>query len=120
MKKKVIISIVAIIALIGILGVVLVACNADSYSKKLKKAGYEVASIKADDIKEYGFDPGDIKWVVKGVKGIDSVTVVKFKKQSQAKDAEKEMKDVPFQVLTIERSGAVLIYGTEDGVKAAK
>ena len=34
MNKKVI-SIVAIIALVAILGVCLVACNADSYAKKL-------------------------------------------------------------------------------------
>ena len=35
MNKKVI-SIVAIIALVAILGVCLVACNADSYAKKLE------------------------------------------------------------------------------------
>ena len=48
MNKKVI-SIVAIIALVAILGVCLVACNADSYAKKLEKEGYMVQKFTGED-----------------------------------------------------------------------
>ena len=40
MNKKVM-AIVAVIALVAILGICLVACNAESYEKKLEKAGID-------------------------------------------------------------------------------
>lgn len=46
MNKKVM-SIIAVIALVAILGVCLVACNAESISNKLEKAGYACEKYEA-------------------------------------------------------------------------
>ena len=53
MSKKVM-AVVAVVALVAILGICLVACNAESYEKKLEKAGYTVTSMSADEAKEEG------------------------------------------------------------------
>ena len=56
MNKKVI-SIIAIIALVAILGVCLVACNAETYAKRLEKAGYKVEIVDlSDEDKEEGVE----------------------------------------------------------------
>ena len=57
MNKKVI-SIVAIIALVAILGVCLVACNADSYAKKLEGKGYTVAKMTDEEAEEFVQETG--------------------------------------------------------------
>ncbi len=123
--NKKVMAIVAIIALVAILGVCLVACNADSYTKKLDKKGYTVSSYKADKEEE-----AKIEWGVTGVKSpTDTVTVIKYKSTDDAKAAESDLK------ATIEASGAlgslagleqvyrtgkIVIFGSEAGVKAAK
>ena len=53
MSKKVM-AVVAVVALVAILGICLVACNAESYEKKLEKAGYTVTSMSAEEAKEEG------------------------------------------------------------------
>lgn len=118
MSKK-IITIVAIIALVAILAVCLVACNAQSYTKKLEKKGYTVTSFEADESAEY-----DAEWGVVGIKkgdGIlsvpDTVTVIKFKKTQDAKDYEAYSKELG---LSVYRTGKIVIAGSEAGVKAAK
>ena len=45
MNKKRIVAIVAIIALIAVMAVVFAACNAETYQKRLEKAGYEVETL---------------------------------------------------------------------------
>lgn len=115
MKKR-IVAIVAIIALIAILGVVLCACNASSYEKKLKKAGYTVEVVEDED------KDADIVWMVEafkmdGLKPIN-VTVVKFAKTDDAKDAAEDAKSMG---MSVKRSGKIVIEATsEQGLKDAK
>lgn len=119
MNKKVI-SIVAIIALVAILGVCLVACNADSYVKKLEKAGYMVQKFDGEDAKEEMGADG-IKWMVMGVKldfmSPDSVFVVAF---DNADDAKAFADTLNGEGEYVEHSGKIVIFGTEQGVKDAK
>lgn len=122
MNKKVI-SIIAIVAIIAILGVVLVACNADSYQKKLEKAGYEVIVLEGDEAKEEAESEGDIEWVVTASKGLtEYVTIVKFANTDDAKEAEENaITGSAFGVTVVcERSGKIVFYGTEEAVKDAK
>ncbi|MEG2274656.1 MAG: hypothetical protein RSC44_04915, partial [Clostridia bacterium] len=67
MNKKKIISIIAIIALVAVLGICLVACNADSYGKKLEKAGYTVTK-SIDEIDDYDKEDGEVVWGVSAAK----------------------------------------------------
>lgn len=118
MNKKVI-ALIAVIAIVAILGVCLVACNAKSYQSKLEKKGYKV-TVETD----YN-DDSVYEWTVYGVKAEISlssasaayVTIAKFKKLDDAKDAEKDAKD---NGLTVKRSGKIVIAGSEQGVKDAK
>lgn len=122
MNKKVI-SIVAIIALVAILGVCLVACNADSYAKKLEKAGYIVQKFTGEEAESEAEVEG-IKWAVMGMKleGLSSkvVSVIGF---DNADDA-KAYADATADVLGEDRvhvSGKVVIVGSSaDAVKDAK
>lgn len=116
MSKKVM-AVVAVVALVAILGICLVACNAESYEKKLEKAGYTVTSMSADEAKEEGAE-----WGVAGFKGTDMVTVMKFAKTDDAKEFEKNAPTFGMGglKLVVERVGSVVFYGTEAGVKAAK
>ena len=122
MNKKVI-SIVAIIALVAILGVCLVACNADSYAKKLEKAGYIVQKFTGEEAESEAEVEG-IKWAVMGMKleGLSSkvVSVIGF---DNADDA-KAYADATADVLGEDRvhvSGKVVIVGsTAEAVKDAK
>ena len=116
MNKKVM-AIVAVIALVAILGICLVACNAESYEKKLEKAGYTVKSMTADEAKEDGAE-----WGVSGVKGTDMVSVIKFANTDDAKEFEKNVPTVSFggDKVVVERQGKIVFYGTEQGVKDAK
>lgn len=118
MNKKVM-SIIAVIALVAILGVCLVACNAESISKKLEKAGYACTSYEA------GKDDGaSIEWkVVAKKKGLnaDGVTVTKFSNSEDAKKYESNVAvgSVAGVKMVVKRVGNVCYYGTEQGVKDA-
>ena len=116
MNKKVM-AIVAVIALVAILGICLVACNAESYEKKLEKAGYTVTSMTADEAKEDGAE-----WGVSGVKGTDMVSVIKFANTDDAKEFEKNVPTVSFGgvKVVVERQGKIVFYCTEQGFKDAK
>lgn len=122
MNKKVL-AIISIIALVAILGVCLVACNADSYEKRLDKAGYNPVVLQGDDAKEEVKTDAAIEWVVSGAKSAkDYVMVIKFKNTDDAKDFEKNAvtgSAIGF-TLVCERSGKIVLYGSESGVKAAK
>lgn len=114
MNKKKIITIAAIIALIAVMAVVFAACNADTYQKRLEKAGYEVEVMEFADS-----DSVDIEWGLSAwnPKTDDRVIVVKYKSISKAKDAEANAKKWDD---CVERSSAVLFVGTEQGVADAK
>jgi hypothetical protein len=121
MNKKVI-SIVAIVCLVAILGICLVACNADSYVKKLEKAGYMVTKLDGEDAKEEMGAEG-IKWMVMGIKmdfmSPDSVIVICFDKADDAK-AFAEAMEGEDETEHVEVSGKIVFIGTEQGVKDAK
>ncbi|MBR7162688.1 MAG: hypothetical protein IKD35_01810 [Clostridia bacterium] len=120
MNKKVI-SIIAIIALVAVLGVCLIACNADTYAKRLEKAGYKVEVVDlSDEDKEEG-----VIWAVSAAKtnsitDVQIVAVTKYASADEAKKAEEDAKANNILNVTIERQGAILIIGTEQGVKDAK
>ncbi len=114
MKKKVLV-IVAVIALVAILGICLVACNAESYTKKLKDEGYEAGAVELNDGQS-----DTIEWIVSGtrVKTLDSVTITKFKNTDDAKDAEAAGNKLGEG--RCYRTGKIVIVGTVQGVKDAK
>ena len=122
MNKKVI-SIVAIIALVAILGVCLVACNADSYAKKLEKAGYMVEKYTGEDAAEEAEAEG-VKWAVVGMKldGLSSkvVSVIGFDNADDAKAYAETATDLVGEDC-VHVSGKVVIVGSSaDAVKDAK
>lgn len=115
MSKKVM-AVVAVVALVAILGICLVACNAESYEKKLEKKDYYVTSYTADK------DDASIEWgVVAKAKGLnlDHVTVIKYTNTDDAKDAEEASIKLYGEKGTY-RIGKIVISGTEQGVKDAK
>lgn len=125
MSKR-IISIVAIVALVAILGVCLIACNEETYAKRLEKAGYTVHVMTDKDIAELTdgevFDI-DIKWGVAGTKGTDYVVVICFadKEQAEAFATIYNMASGVFGGVKVETKGKILIAGTsEEAVKDAK
>lgn len=125
MNKKVM-AIVAVIALVAILGICLVACNAESVSKKLEKKDYTVAALS-----EKSTGLGQVVYnIVKGVEGFeqgviaansdgDSVAVVWFDSTDAAKSFETN-KLITTVVEKVSRVGKVVYVGTEQGVKDAK
>ena len=122
MNKKVI-SIVALIALVAILGVCLVACNADSYAKKLEKAGYMVDKYTGADAEAEAEAEG-VKWVVMGAKvdGINArmVSVLGFDNADDAKAYAEATADLVGED-RVHVSGKVVVVGSSaDAVKDAK
>jgi len=126
--KKNIVAIVAIIALVAVLGVVLCACNADSYQKKLEKAGYTVEVMSEEDAEEAFGEDSEVEWAVYAIKAgdggliskvvdADAGYVIKFADKADAEDAEKDAEDAGF---TVYRSGKIVIAGSEGFVKDAK
>ncbi len=123
MNKKVM-AIVAVIALVAILGICLVACNAQSVSKKLKGKDYSVAAL-SDKSSGVG---STVYGVVKGIegfkeglvaaKGTDSVVVVWFDNTDSAKKLENSKVITTF-AKKVSRVGKVVYIGTEQGVKDA-
>lgn len=123
MNKKVI-SIVAIIALVAILGVCLVACNADSYAKKLEKAGYTVGKMTDEETaafaEKYNLDT-EIVWAVGGTKGKDNVTILAFADKDDAESIANNLNKVVGIIgMKAEAKGKIVFVGTEQGVKDAK
>ena len=122
MNKKVI-SIVAIIALVAILGVCLVACNADSYAKKLEKAGYMVQKFTGDDAEAESEAEG-VKWAVMGVKldGLSSrvVSVLGFDNADDAKAYAEATADALGEERVYVSGKVVIVGSTADAVKDAK
>lgn len=132
MSKK-IMAIVAVIALVAILGVCLVACNANSYQKKLEKAGYEVKSYDADSdyvkainkgMAEDDDYSGEVKWVVVATKvdlslskGLDAghVSIYKFAKIADAKQFVKDM-GAEEDSENVVRKGNIVFVGTKAAV----
>ena len=124
MNKK-IISIVAIVALVTVLGVCFVACGASSYESRLEKAGYTVQTMTDEEIAEMTEGSGldlDIKWGVGGTKGADYVAVICFadKEQAEAFATITNMASGIFGGMKAETKGAILFWGTEQGIKDAK
>lgn len=124
MNKKVM-ALVAVIALVAILGVCLVACNAESVSKKLEGKDYSVAALSE---KSTGVG-ATVYGVVKGIegfkeglvaaKGTDFVVVVWFNDTDSAQKLENS-KVVTAFAKKVSRVGKVVYLGTEQGVKDAK
>lgn len=128
MNKKVM-AIVAVIALVAILGICLVACNAESVSKKLEKKEYTVIALSENttDVtgkfvynllaSEDGFKEGLI-----ASKGSEGVIVIWFNTTDAAKDFESDAKTsfAGMKIEKVSRVGKVVYAGTEQGVKDAK
>ena len=123
MNKKVI-SIVAIIALVAILGVCLVACNADSYAKKLEGKGYTVETMSGEELDAYTEELGvdfDIKWGVGGQKGTDMVAIYAFENADDAESFGALLNlGASYLGYEAEVKGKLVYFGTEQGVKDAK
>lgn len=132
MNKKVM-AIVAVIALVAILGICLVACNAESYQKKLEKEGYKVETFDADSdyvktlnngMAENEDYSGEIKWVVKAAKANISLSsgldagVVSITKFSKIADAKQYVKDLGAEEddANIVRKGNIVFVGDKASV----
>ena len=122
MNKKVI-SIVAIIALVAIIGVCLVACNADSYAKKLQKAGYVVDKYTGEDAEAESEAEG-VKWAVVGMKldGLSSrvVSVLGFDNADDAKAYAEATADLVGEERVYVSGKVVIVGSTAEAVKDAK
>ena len=123
MNKKVI-SIVAIIALVAILGVCLVACNADSYAKKLEGKGYTVTKMTDEETAAFAEETGldvEIVWGVAGTKGTDIVSILAFADKEDAESFANILNmAAAFTGMKAEAKGKILFVGTEQGIKDAK
>ena len=123
MNKKVI-SIVAIIALVAILGVCLVACNADSYAKKLQGKGYAVEKMTDEETASFAEETGldvEIVWGVVGTNGTDMVTILAFADKDDAESFANILNMASaFTGMKAEAKGKILFVGTEQGIKDAK
>ena len=124
MNKKVM-ALVAVIALVAILGICLVACNAESVSKKLEQKDYTVSALSE---KSTGIGKS-VYNIVKGVEGFEqgvaaansngeSVVVVWFDNTDAAKSFESSKLITTF-AKKVSRVGKVVYVGTEQGVKDA-
>ena len=124
MSKR-IISIVAIVALVAVLGVCLVACgkDAESFTKKLEKAGYTVEQAGDEDLamlQSFGID-FKIEWVIEAKKGTDEVTVMCFAEKDMAKAFETMLNMTAGTTgIKAEVDGKILYAGTAQGIKDAK
>lgn len=117
MNKKVL-AIISIIALVAILGICFVACNADSYAKRLDKAGYHVETLQGEDAQKKADTDAAIEWLVVAAKGTDSVMIIKFTNKDDAVDFDENIFTIGN--MTCERSGKIVFWGTEKAVKDAK
>lgn len=124
--KKRIMVIVAMIALVALLGVCLVACNKDSYEKKLDKKGYTVVSVSTEQLEQYaGEEVQGVEWAIGGVKGdvtsedFEMVIIIKYESKKDAEKFENEVKaeGAEDEGFVFKRNGKIVIFGTEQGVK---
>lgn len=127
--KKRIIVIVAMIALVALLGVCLVACNKDSFEKRLDKKGYTVVSMSMEQLEQYaGEEVQGVEWAIGGVKGdvmsgdFDMVIVIKCESAKDAEKLENEVKaeGAEDEGFVFKRNGKLVIFGTDQGVKDAQ
>lgn len=97
---------------------VLASCGISSYENRLEKAGYEVTTYEKEYIEKQNDERDDRKikagLIAGNSKDGEYVEVIKFASAKQAKAYIDE-----FDLDDAERKGAVVIYGTEAGVKAA-
>lgn len=115
--KKNIGKILAVILVVALLATVLCACNAESYTKKLEKKGYTVSSAETDK------EDASIVWAVTAVKSAtETVSIYKFKTTDDAKNFESKAPTGKVGGFTrvVKRSGKIVYYGSEQGVKDAK
>ena len=125
MNKKTIIAIVAVIALVAILGTVLVACNKDDYTKRLKNKDYEVASLSDLSEEAFGVQSTKVEWSLEAAKDNEYVVVTKYRNTDDAKkayeDAKKKIEDAgdKGKDYAVRRHGKVVVFGTKQGVKDA-
>lgn len=124
MKKT--LSIVAIVALVAICCVALVACfpsNPTDAKANLEKNGYVAAEDKLTAVALSLVGIKGIDSIITGTNGDDYCTLVYFEDANKAKDAyakiEEYVKDKDGKAV-IKKSGKVIYYGTDAGVKAAK
>ena len=126
MKK--IVGIVSILILVVILSCCFVACNdAETYQKRLEKAGYEVEIANRDDIEEIlqGM-PIDVslEWVIEANNGDDNVSIMCFADKEQAEAFNTILRMMSGVLIEegyyIELEGSILLVGTEQGIKDAK
>ena len=124
MSKRVI-SIVAIVALVAVLGVCLVACgkDAESFTKKLEKAGYTVEPTGGEELamlQSFGID-FKIEWVIVAKKGTEEVTVTCFSEKDMAKAFETLLNMAAGTTgMKAKADGKILYTGTAQGIKDAK
>jgi len=125
MKKS--LKIIAVVSVIAICCLVLAACMPSSPEKakeNLEKNGYTAVNdtrIIPAALKLLGVD--GIDSVVTGTNGEDGVTLIYFtgnKEADAAYDKVKEYAEKNSKDPVIQKSGKVIYYGTENGVKAVK
>ena len=112
-----IIKLTSLLLLVVVCVGVLASCGVSSYANKLEKAGYTVSEYEKEYIDNQNKERTDrqIKAAfIASEKGGESVAVIKL---GSAKEAKAYMEE--FDLDNAERKGAVVIYGTEAGVKAA-
>ena len=131
--NKKLVAIVAVIALATILAVCLVACNnQDTFEKRMKDKGYIVVSMTSEQIESsLGEDVGEVEWAIVATKIGDAtlgegdyVSIVKFKKESDAKDCVSDtlaqLEEIGADGFTAERDGKIVFVGTTSAVNDAK
>lgn len=112
-------AIVATIALVAILGVCLVACNADDYTNRFESYGYTVKPYVEEGMESIA------NWGLYAYKQLSDnpadrihVTVVKYKKRSDAKKAESNVQLLG--VDSVGRKGKIVFWGSEEAVEDVK
>lgn len=128
MKKA--LSIIAVLALVAVLGVALVACvpsDPDKAEANLEEAGYVVVRVDADTpLAGAALKQIDAVTSITATDGDEGVTITYFESADAAKayyeDAKAEwdeMDDEDKEGMKMGKSGKVVYFGTEAGVKAA-
>ena len=127
MKKA--LSIIAVLALVAVLGVALVACvpsDPDKAEANLEEAGYVVVRADSDDlIAGAVLKQIDAVTSITATDGDEGVTILYFEDTDAAKAYYEELKadfekaEEDKEDYKIGKSGKVVYFGTEAGVKAA-
>ena len=128
MKKA--LSIIAVLALVAVLGVALVACvpsDPDKAEANLEEAGYVVVRADSDDlIAGAALKQIDAVTSITATDGDEGVTILYFEDTDAAKayyeDAQaqwEKLDEDEKEGMKMGKSGKVVYFGTEAGVKAA-